>query len=249
MYAKMAAEQRFQILLDLLPKINVINFKKQCKDYLKGRSDWERYLLTWYTEWSSNFNNFLLGKDISSTLSSTKDSIQNFIDENPDAAMSEIYIDFVDDPDGKDLLSQVYEEITWDIQNVINNAPTTTQPFLVVKTTHFQYPGLPRSETQLGVEVRQHLFNSTTLNVGYNLDDFLDLKAKCCYFILYIPAGNNVLYISDDIHAYPDQEEVLLPYECSFQFIDYTNKFPYRDEKKQEHYIKAWYGLYIPVPT
>lgn len=112
MYAKMAAEQRFQILLDLLPKIDVTNFKKQCKDYLKGRSDWERYLLTWYTEWSSNFNNFLLGKDISSTLSSTKDSIQNFIDENPDAAMSEIYIDFVDDPDGKDLLSQVYEEIT-----------------------------------------------------------------------------------------------------------------------------------------
>ncbi len=112
------------------------------------------------------------------------------------------------------------------LQTILLNAPILQNDIFIYKTTNGCYPEMPKNincnNPQLQcdfVSVKQNTFNSTTLSQNFNFSKFYDYSTMCCYFIIYVPKGNKILHISDHIHGFPYQDEVLLPFGSYFNFI------------------------------
>jgi hypothetical protein len=46
--------------------------------------------------------------------------------------------------------------------------------------------------------------------------------SDCCFFVLTIPKGSHVLYIPTEYHAYPFENEILLPHGCTFNLTQHA---------------------------
>lgn len=112
------------------------------------------------------------------------------------------------------------------LQTILLGAPILEQDTYVYKVTSGVYPNLPKNikcnNPQLNcptVPVKQLTFNSTTMNKRWNFSSFYDKTEACCYYIIYIPKGNRILHLSEHIHGFPYQDEVLLPFSAVFNVL------------------------------
>lgn len=121
------------------------------------------------------------------------------------------------------------------LEEIILGAPRTTGEITVYKANSL-YPGLP---TVLPFEghaiVEQKPFNSTTYDPQLNFAPFMSPNATCCMSVIRIPSGSSVLYISSTIHAYPNENEILLPFGCNFDVDNiYQDTLDYIPADKQK---------------
>ena len=117
------------------------------------------------------------------------------------------------------------------LQRIVLDAPPVKKAFYVYKVAS-DYPGLPSDASDVPKTVRQLPFNSTTINPHFNFAFFLQPDATGNLFHLSLPVGARVLYIPAEFHAYPFEQEILLPYGVEFTITGvYTGKLSVVDKE------------------
>ena len=109
-----------------------------------------------------------------------------------------------------------------------------------------EYPDLPPPKlTSNPKQVLQKPFNSATIDPNFNFSPFLMDDSDCCLFAITIPAGAHVLYVPGVYHAYPFEQEILLPpnvtfdiYEHGLEIVHYIPIYQVKLLKAQRHPFK-----------
>jgi len=96
------------------------------------------------------------------------------------------------------------------LQAIILKCPPVKKGFHVYKVAG-NYPGLPESEKDVPKSVTQLPFNSTTITPQFNFALFSPPDATGNLFHVHLPKGSRVLYIPSEYHAYPFEQEIILP--------------------------------------
>lgn len=96
------------------------------------------------------------------------------------------------------------------LQAVILGCPPVKKGFHVYKVAG-NYPGLPTSEKDVPKLVPQLPFNSTTVTPHFNFALFTPPDASGNLFHLHLPRGSRAIYIPSEYHAYPFEQEIILP--------------------------------------
>lgn len=106
------------------------------------------------------------------------------------------------------------------LQKVILECPATKEEFNVYKVSSY-YPQLPSPNPLefTPTMVLQLPFNSTTISPNFNFAPFIKPESNCCFFVIRIPKGSRVLYVDQDFHAYPFENEIFLPFGCAFDIV------------------------------
>lgn len=105
-----------------------------------------------------------------------------------------------------------YTEI---LQRLIYDAPVTPEDVIVYKASS-DYPGLPQNKNDFPKLVPQLPFNSTSYDPQFNYGLFTGPSTAGHLFEILIPKGSHVLFINPAFHAYPFENEILLPHSVSF---------------------------------
>lgn len=194
------------------------------QEYITSLDPWKQFILFYYTLSSSQINKMLI-LGIKSDNTRFKNWVKGFIksikvNNLTDNIYAIPYLEFSDN-----YRYIIYKYIV-ELQIILLNAPVLSKPIYIYKTTYGIYPKLPTeiicTDKKLKckpVPVIQYPFNSTTLDEEFDFSRFYDQKSYCCYYVIYIPEGNPILHISKHIHAFPYQDEVLLPFGSSFNVI------------------------------
>lgn len=119
------------------------------------------------------------------------------------------------------------------LQTILLNAPVLEQDVYLYKVTTGVYPGLPTTVQTIPIPVKQKPFNATTMSRVFNFGKFYDKLTACCYYVIRVSRGNRILYLSEHIHGFPYQDEVLLPFGTTFnvRYIQNTTQ-PYEVPKR-----------------
>jgi len=110
------------------------------------------------------------------------------------------------------------------LTNIINKAPSPSKTISVFKVAS-KYPGLPDGvgTYKESVDVLQLPFNSTTIDPHFNFGIFVPSTTLaspgigCCLFKINLSPSCKCLYIPQEFHAYPFENEVLLPPQTVFR--------------------------------
>ncbi len=130
---------------------------------------------------------------------------------------SEIYKYYLDN-NGSTVLSNRVNIL----QNIILNAPPLLESMTVYKVARFFFINDgSNSDFNIGENVFQPYFNSTTYDNFLNFKPFIDEFQTCCAFTINIPKNSKVFIIGIN-SVYPNEKEVILPYGCSL-FINDKN--------------------------
>lgn len=212
----------------------ILQHMRKCVKYLNNLSDFNQYCVWRYTIGSASINSYLIFGKASdnsrywvylffayyrNTFGTSRDK-----EELPKSFTR--YQALFNNPERFSQLPEVVQmNIANDVilkyinilQDIILNCPATTQEFKVYKVSS-HYPGLP-SVNPLEFEpsiVQQLPFNSTTISPNFNFAPFISSESNCCFFIISIPVGSRVLYVDHELHAYPFENEIFLPFGCGF---------------------------------
>ena len=190
----------------------------QHEKYQMNLTDWNKFIIWIYTVGSSAVNSYLFGKEDLSTMKSWCVRFRQLLGETS-SSMSYIlpkpWLRFKRFLDSKVNLNaeEVRRFIALYAENlslIINQAPTTVSAFTVYKSSN-PYP-------ELGIgSVKQLAFNSSSYRVDMNYSVFLPPDGLCCMHKIQVPKGSRVLVLSPLLSAYPDEAEVLLPPNVSFE--------------------------------
>lgn len=186
--------------------------------YQMNLTDWNKFIIWIYTVGSSAVNGYLFGQEdlrvmkmwctrfrqllmetsssMSYTLPKPWKRFQRFLSGGADLTPEEVR-----------RFIALYSE---NLSLVIAEAPPTTAEFTVYKSSS-PYPGL-----EVG-SVKQLAFNSSSYRVDMNYSIFLPPDGLCCMHKIRVPKGSHVLVLSPLLSAYPDEAEVLLPPNVSFE--------------------------------
>lgn len=145
-----------------------------------------------------------------------------------------------------------------ELERIILASPPTKGPIKVYKVSG-PYGGLPLeqpigTEFSNGFQTYQKPFNSTTYDPQLDFGPFLG-TSTCCFYEIEIPECSRVLAISPIIHAYPHENEILLPFGSTFKIssVNQVNLNTVRSDKvKYVRTQKPPYVLgqvYRPDPT
>lgn len=180
--------------------------------YQMELSDWDRYVIWQYTLGSAVINNYLFGNDVDACKWGSRmfDLYNtNLSDEPP--YLSEYFKNpklYKASKDKVSILRELIKKVIEDLQRIIKQSPPLKRKLIVYKASS-SYPGL-----YLGNNVKQQGFNSTSFRGDTDFIPFLK-EDHCCFHQITIPRGSNVLILSPVISAYPDENEVILPYGIS----------------------------------
>ena len=209
------------------------------KQYIDALSKWDKFLLFHHTLRSSFINKLLKTGIYDGYEAGVRWAREflNHIDENRLTGDPHAYFYF--NLGSNEVRTLLYSHLKYttvrymmylyitQLQTILLSAPILDKDVYVYKSTQGTYPTLPKDikcddNYQLqckSVSVKQNTFNSTTMNRLFNFSKFYDKASSCCYFIIYIAKGNRILHISNHIHGFPYQDEVLLPFGAHFNFI------------------------------
>ena len=235
------------ILSDSLQKlINLHN------EYINSLNKWKQYLIWRYTMGSGQINKMLIGiNDKESTIFWTyqfflyyKNHDINIIDEP-----YKKYLKYFKSPKSflkkqdYQLALDVMEQFIIDIQFIIYDSPPVPEDVLVFKasTKYFDIPEQEKDK-ELNLEIPQKPFNSTSYDPQYNYNNFMSPDSSCCLWELKIPSGSQVLCISQLIHAYPDEMEILIPFGSYFILKNIKDICLSYYPKEKKPYIKIQSG-------
>lgn len=179
---------------------------------------WDKFVIWFYTIQSYTVNRYLLGmidgEDINAwaeklidvyadatgnTVHSIPKKYRNFTPFFRNKNYKNKNLDYVD-------LLKIYVD---NLQEIINNSPSLKGDIVVYKAST-PYPGL-----KVG-DVLQQPFNSTSYRVDMNYSIFLPPGGLCCMHKLLLKKGSKVLILSPLLSAYPDESEIILPYNVTF---------------------------------
>ena len=197
--------------------------------YIAELSIWKQYLIWRYTIGSGSVNKELIGiADQESKVIWTYQFFKYYnqkvygIDkvERPFQKYKGFFLNAkkylaLRDTDKIKIASEVIGDYIRKLQEIILKAPVTQGSITVYKVSS-EYPELPSKNNFIPKEVFQKPFNSTSINPQFNFNTFIMEDADCCFFVINIPKGSHVLYIPPIYHAYPFENEVLLPFGSTF---------------------------------
>lgn len=211
---------------------SVIQFMNDCTEYMYHVSTWKKFLVWRYTVGSGALNRHLIGlnpdkntkfwvyltckwwhnlllnkKYADAQIETPMDKWENWLLYNPNQVLQL--------PETDPNLGEFLDNYALSLKNVILETPPVPNEFKVIKVSS-KYPELPDPKNFTPTVVPQKPFNSTTLDLELNFGYFLADNTENFIFVLTIPKGSHVLYIPPLITAYPWEQEVLLPYGCSF---------------------------------
>jgi hypothetical protein len=211
----------------------IITHINRCTQYLYSLSEFDRYIVWRYTIGSASLNNYLIFGTYSDNTEQWARLFFRYIYNTndkmvlPRALYWQRFLPYCRDinkfnelqPGDRILLSQgLINAYIATLTKIINNSPPVVLPFHVYKASS-RYPGVPTLE-EVGngdIDIPQLPFNSTSINPNFNFSMFLG--ADGVLWDIYIPAGNRVLSVPSQLHAYPWEAEIILP-PCIFSVVD-----------------------------
>lgn len=214
----------------------VRKFVQSCTKYVASLPLFSRYLVWRYSIGSASVNTFLILGDIKNLpfsihwcylfclywkntvdLTSGDDkpvvpsewkSFQRFLKEPGDWKI-------LNEKDALPLVKDFLRLYADQLQLLILGCPPVKKGFHVYKVAG-DYPGLPESKKDLPKRVLQQPFNSTTLTPQFNFALFTPPESKGNLFHIHLPKGSRVLYVPSEYHAYPFEQEIILPFGSVF---------------------------------
>lgn len=179
---------------------------------------WHQLVIWLYTLGSGPINSLLLGNPVGKGLGLWAERFGQVFQEvskGKKYALPKAFYIYRDFLEGKATLSS-NELLAFarlyilNLQQIIKNAPPLTGEIIVHKASS-PYPGL-----EVG-DVYQKPFNSTSYRIDMNYSVFLPEGGFCCMHRVTLRRGTRVLILSPLLSAYPDEAEILLPHDVTFQ--------------------------------
>ena len=216
----------------------LLKFMQNCTQYFCSLIPFDQYIVWRYTIGSATINNNLIFNQIGqnakywcyllflyfyntyNTLAGVPFAFQKYKHyfENPNLFNINTNINEI-----KDII-YLY---TNRLQDIILKAPKPTKDIIVYKVSG-RYPQLPDPEHFTPTSVLQLPFNSTTINPHFNFATFISQDVLnssdigCCFYYITIPQNQSCLYVPKEFHAYPYENEIILPYNITFDITDVT---------------------------
>ena len=235
-------------------EISQQRLRNQSKAYIDGLTKWQRFILFNYTLRSAYVNRLLkdgIHDGYERSLLWARDFLsrvkENRLVHDPEAyvfyQLGPLNISKIIQSKTPKTINLQYDIVRYmmyqyiaQLQSILLNSPILNQDVYLYKVTKGIYPGLPKKakwRMQNPIPIKQKPFNSTTLGRKFNFTRFYDAESACCYFVIYVPKGNRILHISEHIHGFPYQDEVLLPFGNTLNIFhkEKTNQI-YSDYKK-----------------
>jgi hypothetical protein len=210
----------------------LIKFIQQCTKYFGRLIPFDQYVVWRYTIGSATINHYLIFKELGENAQYWCYLFilyfKNTFNHASVPLAFQKYKHYFDDP--QLFLNRVSTKGIEDIinlyinrlQTIIQNAPKPKENITVYKVSCY-YPELPQPQDLfVPKQIIQLPFNSTTINPNLNFATFIksdqlrDAGPGCCFFQIKIPAGVSCLYIPKEFHAYPFENEILLPHQTTF---------------------------------
>ncbi len=217
---------------DTFPK-PLIQFIQNCTEYIAYLTPFNQYVVWRYTIGSASINTRLIFGELSDNskywcflffkyANNTFGDGTSYVPK----AFKKYNIYFSDPTSFNGLattaqIEDIIDKYTKLLQAIITNSPTPKKDIQVFKVAG-KYPGLPEPDSFQPASVIQIPFNSTTIDPHFNFalftnkDTLGDGKIGCCLFDITIPAGFPCMYIPKEFHAYPWENEILLPRSSVF---------------------------------
>jgi hypothetical protein len=211
---------------------SVIKFVQRCNAYVDTLSQIQIYCLWRYTIGSASINKKLIFGDIGENAPYWTYLFFKYAkssDIRVDKPFND-YKEFFKNPDEFNNLSDesksaisngVITKYIILLQEIILNGPKVPKGGITVYKVASVYPDLP-SLNPIEFKPKQVIqlpFNSTTISPHFNFAPFISNAGQSVLFDIYIPAGNKVLFIPTDLHAYRFEYEILLPFGCVFDIF------------------------------
>lgn len=218
---------------------------QNCESYISSKlSSFDRYIIWRYTIGSGSVNSFLITNKIQNNsvywtylfFQYWNNTVRKLSDLNgsdfydydlPDDFG--IFFEYFKNPDSY-LKSEINKEIIAqqviilyisNLQRIILGSPEVLGDGFDIYKVSSKYPGLPESDNFSKREIKQLPFNSTTFYEEFNFAPFISPSADSVLFVIHIPKGSRILYISDLYHAYAFERELILPKDCTFDIFNY----------------------------
>ncbi len=216
---------------------NLLKFMQDCTSYVGNLHFFDKYCLWRYTIGSASINSFLIFKDIgqnskywcylfflyfNNTFGIISDDVHSVIPR-----VWNKYKKYLDNPSSflkegtnKEVIDIIKSYIRT-IDYIIGDAPRPKGDIEVYKVAS-QYPGLPNPKDFKPATVKQMPFNSTTVDPHFSFAVFISQEVLqnndigCCFFRIHIKKGQPCLYIPKEYHAWPFENEIILPQGINF---------------------------------
>jgi hypothetical protein len=222
----------------------LLSFIRSQTKYVSSLSPFKQYCVWRYTIGSATINNYLIFNEIKNRENSRiwTNLFFYYYQDSHDHIPKELRgFNYFSNSSFSQLPQEKADKIIdfivpWFIKylsKIIKDSPATTQPIQVYKISS-SYPGLPEissTDYKKPFPVPQIPFNSTTTSPDFNFYIFTSPEANCCLWVITIPKGKHVLYIPHEFHAWPFENEVLLPPGVSFNITrQYDTRLSYIDK-------------------
>lgn len=181
---------------------------------------WDKYILWSYSLGSGTINSYLLNTlDEDSLLIWTRrilytyQNIKNIVLPQKYDRYKKIFAEKTSsysDVKFRSFSHKLVALIAEDVQRIILASPQIKADIIVYKASS-KYPQL-----KIG-NVEQKLFNSTSYKVNMDFSMFLPEGGFCCMHKIVLKKGINSLILSPCLSAYPDEAEVILPYDITLE--------------------------------
>lgn len=205
-------------------------YQKMCISYISKLSPFDKYCVWRYTIGSASVNHLLIFNKLSDNSPRWTYLFFLFYHNTygnkylpSDFRLYEQYFinpkSYNNSPDKLFIAETIIRFYIKRLEYIIFNSPSTPGDFNVFKVSS-KYPGLPDKNNELPVDVLQLPFNSTTINPYFNYAPFINPDATCCLFNILIPKGSKCLYVPSEYHAYPFEQEIILPPGSTLNVFD-----------------------------
>jgi hypothetical protein len=217
----------------------LIQFMQDCTTYYCTLIPFDQYVVWRYTIGSATINQYLILNQLGENtkywchlfLLYFKNTFHN---KAGVPLIFQKYQHYFDHPElfNQQVTTQELQDIVFlysqRLQNIIQNAPKPKEDIAVYKVSCY-YPELPDYNDFHPKKIVQQPFNSTTINPHLNFATFIDqqqlqVDIGCCFFQIIIPKGFSCLYIPKEFHAYPFENEILLPHHITFDIKNVSTK-------------------------
>lgn len=203
--------------------------------YITNLSVWKQYLVWRYTIGSGSINKELIG--IPNDTNKVVWVYQFFRYYNYDIKLIEgqfskwksfygirnasSYMKLADD-EKIPIATKIIQLYIESLQKIILRSPPVEDNVTVFKVAA-EYPQLPSKTNFEPKQVLQLPFNSTSYDPQFDYELFMADNSDCCFFVINIPKGSQVLCVPKLFHAYPFENEIMLPFGCTFDIFDHKN--------------------------
>lgn len=171
-------------------------------------STWKKYLIWIYTLDSNTINNYLKGKVNNKSI---KNWCMFFIEKYKDVIIDRG--EFMPLQYKNNFANNEYEEILKkycnELKNIIDNSPPLSGDIILYKASSRYH------DLKIG-KVFQKQFNSCSYRIDFDFSLFLDLNDFCCMHKITVRKNSKILILSSALSAFPDEYEVLLPFNIDF---------------------------------